>query len=85
MLWYKIKAAEIAADTVAQKGDSNEMSILLEWSLELSASYKCCMFVIRNVQLNHWETGRQDNGLKLDPPNRDIVSKHVRQCKGILL
>lgn len=29
MLWYKIKAAEIVADTAAQKGDSNETSILL--------------------------------------------------------
>lgn len=29
MLWYKIKAAETAADTATQKGDSNEMSILL--------------------------------------------------------
>lgn len=29
MLWYKIKAAEIAADTATQKGDRNEMSILL--------------------------------------------------------
>lgn len=33
------------------------------------------MFVMKNMQLNYWETGRQDSDLKLDPPNREIVSK----------
>lgn len=82
MLWYKINAA--VADTAAQKGDSNEIHILLWWNLDLPVSYRCCLFV-RNVQLRYWKTGRQDNDFKLDSSNREIVSKHVRQCKGILL
>lgn len=33
------------------------------------------MSVTKNMQLNYWETGRQDGDLKLDSPNREIVSK----------
>lgn len=36
----------------------------------MPASYKCCKFAARNVQLNCLETGRQDSDLKLNPPKQ---------------